>query len=311
MKSALPIMREAVSATTEALENMGSTQLDEIRAIIMSHGAILLRGYSVDSTASFSQAVALIGGQPVPYVDGTSPRKKLDGNVYTSTEHPADSSIALHNEQSYCASWPAKLFFCCVIPAQSGGHTLLGDSAAVLQGIDQTVRSMFAEKGVMYVRNLPGGESIGLSWQTTFETDDRAVAEAYCLANGIEFRWKTDGTLQLITKRPATAIHRGTGREVWFNQADLFHPSSNSPEIYAVLMELYGQEPFDLPQYACFGDGTPIPDTMLDHVREVAKQHTFQFDWNKGDLLVIDNMLISHGRSPYTGNRKILVAMTD
>jgi alpha-ketoglutarate-dependent taurine dioxygenase len=33
-------------------------------------------------------------------------------------------------------------------------------------------------------------------------------------------------------------------------------------------------------------------------------------DWNTGDLLVIDNVLVGHGRRPFTGSRRVLVAMT-
>jgi alpha-ketoglutarate-dependent taurine dioxygenase len=31
--------------------------------------------------------------------------------------------------------------------------------------------------------------------------------------------------------------------------------------------------------------------------------------WEKGDVLLLDNMLMSHGRSSFTGERKILVSM--
>jgi alpha-ketoglutarate-dependent taurine dioxygenase len=35
------------------------------------------------------------------------------------------------------------------------------------------------------------------------------------------------------------------------------------------------------------------------------------FAWQKGDLLMVDNMLVAHGRAPFTGPRRILVAMAE
>ena len=31
--------------------------------------------------------------------------------------------------------------------------------------------------------------------------------------------------------------------------------------------------------------------------------------WERGDVAVIDNMLASHGRTPFDGERRVLVAM--
>jgi alpha-ketoglutarate-dependent taurine dioxygenase len=33
------------------------------------------------------------------------------------------------------------------------------------------------------------------------------------------------------------------------------------------------------------------------------------FPWSAGDVLILDNMLMMHGRQPYEGERRVLVAM--
>jgi hypothetical protein len=35
------------------------------------------------------------------------------------------------------------------------------------------------------------------------------------------------------------------------------------------------------------------------------------FPWQRGDILMLDNILAAHGRAPYEGPRKILVGMTE
>ena len=296
----------------DALAHDGSA-LEAFRLLLDEQGAILLRGYDVASTDALAQAVRALGGKPMPYVEGNSPRTKLgSGEVYTSTEHPAEASISLHNELSYSASWPSRLYFCCVTPARSGGHTLLAPSTAILDGLDPQVRDRFESKGVLYIRNLHGGRGVqlGPSWQDTFETTDRATVEAYCTRQAIRFEWRDGDALRLLAQRPSTAVHTPSGRRVWFNQADQFHPSTNSPDIYEALVDVFGDDPFAFPQHACFGDGSAIPAEMLAHVRDVTEQYTVRFDWQRGDCLIIDNMLMSHGRSPFSGERKVLVAMS-
>jgi hypothetical protein len=107
----------------------------------------------------------------------------------------------------------------------------------------------------------------------------------------------------------AVARHPVTGQEVWFNQMHLFHPSALGAEHHRALLDIFGED--DLPRNAMCGDGTPIDSRVLDAVREAFDQETVTFSWERGDLLLLDNMLVAHARTPYTGPRQVLVAMAD
>jgi alpha-ketoglutarate-dependent taurine dioxygenase len=251
-------------------------------------------------------------GNSLRYVDGNSPRTHLKEAVYTSTEYPPELFISMHSELSYASRWPSHLYFCCAVEPKQGGNTLLACNRSILRDLPAGLVDLFRNKGVKYIRNLhnDSGVRIGQSWRATYETSDRSVVEQHCRNNDIQFEWKEDGALRTIQVRKATATHPGTGEEVWFNQADQFHPSTNPPDIYEVIMDLFGDNPADMPHYACFGDDTPIDPGMLDTVRETARKHTAYFPWKAGDFLLVDNMLVSHGRSPFSGPRKILVGMS-
>jgi hypothetical protein len=71
---------------------------------------------------------------------------------------------------------------------------------------------------------------------------------------------------------------------------------------------LYGDNPLNYPQHVLFGDDTDIPIEYLDTITSVVSDNTESFSWAEGDVLFIDNALLSHGRMPYTGERKVLVS---
>ena len=311
--STLPFVWSAKASQSNDIDGILTGRTSEIDARLLQCGAILLRGFGVDSAEEFQRCMDVLPAQSSAYVDGNSPRTKITRSVYTSTEYPSEFRISLHNELSYSHTWPSRLYFCCVVAPQSGGSTTIADSRAILRRLSAPTLSLFEEAGVTYVRNLHGGAGaiIGKSWQQTFETDSRADVEAYCKGGDIKYEWKADGGVRLVQVRPATAVHPQTGDKVWFNQLEQFHPSSNPPEVYEALSAIYGDSPFDLPQYACLGDGRPAPDDVLAEVRAAMTAESIEFPWERGDLLIVDNMLTAHGRAPFVGPRKVLVSMSD
>lgn len=282
---------------------------ESLQAKLLKHGALLLRGLPVLTATEFAQFVRSFSGRELlDYAGGASPRIKLCGGVYTSTEYSETVSLSLHNELSYTYRWPQHLFFCCVVPAKEGGETPIADSRAILEGIDTGVLRLFKRKKIRYVRNLTGEAGSGFSWQEAFETFDKGVVENYCREGGVEFEWKEDGGLGLSETRPATAKHWATGEEVWFNQAEGFHPSALDAETYRALISVMKEEAFRLNAY--FGDGSPIDLSALEHIREVVRREMVLVEWQAGDILILDNMLTAHGRMPFKGARKVLLAMT-
>ena len=102
-------------------------------------------------------------------------------------------------------------------------------------------------------------------------------------------------------------VHPATGKKIWFNQAHLFHVSSLEQKIQDQLLSVLTEA--ELPRNTYYGDGAPIEAETLRVIRDVYARNTISFDWQRNDLLLIDNMLFSHGRTPYSGNRQVLVGM--
>jgi amino acid adenylation domain-containing protein len=268
------------------------------------HGALLFRGFNVGSAAgleSFAGAVCpeLFGEY------GDLPREGAGGNVYGSTPYPAEQAILFHNESSHLHRWPMKIWFLCLKAAERGGETPIVDCRKVYEMLDPKLRERLAQLGVMYVRNFTDG--LDTSWASFFRTNDKAVVEAVCRASGVEFEWKGGGGLRTRQVRRAVARHPKTGETVFFNQLPLHHVSCLGAEVGAAVRSLFSEE--DLPRNVYYGDGTPIEDAVVDKIRDVQERAAVRFPWREGDVLMLDNMLAAHARSPYVGARKVVVAL--
>ncbi|GAA0526455.1 TauD/TfdA family dioxygenase [Streptomyces sp. WAC05858] len=279
----------------------------EIRAALVERGAVLLRGFAVGGVDGFDASVhALSGTPPLTYAERSSPRSTIKGQVYTSTDYPADEEIFLHNENSYQAVWPQTLYFYCIEPPTTLGATPLADIRQVYRAIEPEVREEFRRRGWRVVRNFH--PDFGVPWQKAFNTDDRDAVAAYCRGKGIDVEW-TDGGLRTTAVRDAVHVHPVTGEPVWFNHITFFHVSTLGPDVRAGLQEIFAPE--DLPTNSYYGDGAPIPDDVVAHLRQCYRDASTRFDWQRDDILVVDNMLAAHAREPFTGPRRIAVAMAE
>jgi alpha-ketoglutarate-dependent taurine dioxygenase len=278
---------------------------------LLDHGGVLLRGFGLSSLEEFEEVVRRTSGELMTYTFRSTPRTAVAGRVYTSTEYPAHQPIPLHNEMSYTRRWPLRIGFFAQQPATRGGATPIADSRRVYRRIAPEVRARFETHGVLYVRNYSGGGGGGggldVPWQEVFQTDDPAEVEAFCREAGIELEWRGGDRLRTRQVCQAVTRHPETGETVWFNQAHLFHVSSLEPEVRRSLLSRLAPE--DLPRNAFYGDGSPIGDEELDEVRRAWRDEAVDVAWQAGDLLLLDNVLAAHGRAPYEGPRRVLVAM--
>ena len=281
---------------------------DNVRRLMREHGALLFRGYDVTTPAKFGDICAALTDELLDYTERSTPRNQVEGKVYTSTEYPPEAHIPLHCEMAYTTKWPRILWMYSHVAAQEGGETPIADARKVYELISPATRQRFVDKkGVMYVRNFRKG--IDLPWQEVYDVTTEAELEDYCKKHDIAFEWREGGVLRTKAIAQAVARHPETGDTAWFNQAHLFHVSSVDPAIRKILMTKFKED--GLPRNSYYGDGTPIEDAVLDEIRAAYVKAEVAFPWQPGDVLMIDNMLVSHGRRPFKGPRKTLVAMAE
>lgn len=274
---------------------------------LVEHGGVLLRGFDMSTPEAFSEAVTAVSPNRLDYLERAAPRHQVVDKVFTSTEFAADQWIPLHHEMSYSHNWPKLLYFYCDIAPTYQGRTPLADERRVTRRIAPEVKERFLAHGVMYVRNY--APEIDLSWQEAFQTDNPREVEEYCRRNRMTWTWIDHAHLRTKQIRQAMVDHPETGEQLWFNHAHLFHISNMDSSLANTLLESFGEE--GLPRNAYYGDGKPLEPEVLQYIRDAYVAEMTAFNWQRGDVLMLDNFNTVHGREPFSGPRRILVAMSD
>ena len=275
-----------------------------VSELVGKHGALLFRGFPLLGAANFEAFVnGLCPADWVEYREASTPRSHVNGHVFTSTEYYPDFRIYVHNENSHVTSWPLYVFFHCQRPAAEGGHTPVADCRGVYQRLPAHIVDRFTRTGWLYRRNFHPGSSV--TWQKTFGTDHRADVEAYCRENHMVARWNGD-TLTIKYRRWAALRHPLTNDMTWFNHGTFFNPHAMEPALKGAVFEM-GEE--KMPYHTYYGDGTPIDEATIKTLDAAYAAETVIFPWHRGDVLMLDNMRMAHGRTSFRGQREVLVAM--
>lgn len=328
--------RGACARKVEYLSAMLAAERPWVESALAAHGALLIREAPVAGPKDFEKvALALCPGLKNDYL-GTSPRDALTTYVFSASELPPYYPIPQHCEMSFIKKPPGRLLFSCLLaPTGEGGETPLCDFRRVYADLDPAVRERFETRGVTIIRNYNGPDGGGRfelwqlkRWHEMFRTTDREKVEEICLQNDFVPTWLDGGKLRLLSHQPAVRLHPKTGEKVWFNHSQVFHLSSAAGEYKRLSRR---QDPLRLAAlgwfargmaglqrtlrpleeqvlHCTFGDGSEISEADMEAVREAIWKNLVIYPWQTRDILLIDNYAISHGRTPYHGPRKVVVA---
>ncbi|KPA90328.1 putative taurine catabolism dioxygenase [Pseudomonas asplenii] len=272
--------------------------------LVQHVGAILFRGFSVSTLDEFSAALQMFGSESLEYEERSTPRTEVGTHLYTATEYPAREPIFLHNENAYASSWPRLLGFYCEQPASSGGSMILADTRQVYAEIPASLCEACERQGLKYRRRFI--EGVGYSWRQAFAVPDEEELTLLLSARGYQWFKLED---QLVVERAArwSFQHPHTHQSVWFNHGVFFNALSLPESTRQAFNQLFGPDVY--PFQTLYGDGSAIEPQTYQVLREAYERALYRLALQRGDVLIIDNMLTAHGRDAYTGLRKHYVKM--
>lgn len=283
-------------------------QTANIEEAFDDQGAVLLRGMPVHTAEDFDQVVASFELPVFSYEASLSNAVRINhtSRVFTANEAPPEIEIHLHHEMAQTPISPSRLFFCCLSPAEEGGATPLCQSELLLERFAEhhpIWAAELREKGVRYVTGMPSenDESAGQgrSWKSTLGVGSRQEAENRLHELGYDFDWQPDGALRTVSPALPAVIQIDETRESFFHQllaAYLGWPGVRQNPASALM----------------FGDDSKLPEALLAALAALAPDFTMDLKWQAGDVAIVNNRLVMHGRRPYGGSRKrvVLVSMT-
>jgi alpha-ketoglutarate-dependent taurine dioxygenase len=296
----------APDAANQRLGDWLAVHRDAAFEALTRHGALLFRGFPLAGEPDFEQAAgALTGALESRY--GDLVKRASARFVYDATVYPKTRAILFHNEGSHTPKLPSRQMFFCGRDAFTGGETPIVDCRKVYRNLPAAMRAELARRGLMYVRNfIPG---VDVRWQDFFRTEVHADVEARCRAEGVTWDWTVDGGLRTRTQARAVIQHPITGEASFCNQILLHHPACLDARTRKAMLAVLA--PSDLPRNVYFGDGGEIADETVAEILAITCRTAARFTWKRGDILLLDNLSTAHARSPFDGDRQILVAVGD
>ncbi|XP_050285978.1 clavaminate synthase-like protein At3g21360 isoform X3 [Quercus robur] len=289
----------SLSLFTQAIK----TEKTFLDSVLHKSGAVLLRGFPVNTASDFNDVVEAFGFEELPYVGGAAPRNKVVGRISTTNDSPPDQKIPFHHEMAQVTTFPSKLFFFCEVEPGSGGETPIVLSHLVYEKMKERHPEFverLEEHGLLYTRVIGEDDDlsspIGRGWKSTFLTKDKSVAEERAANVGTKLEWLEDSVKTIMGPIPAIKFDKTRQRKIWFNSMVIayigWEDARNDP-VKAVT----------------FGDGKPLPADIVYDCLNILEEESVAFPWQKGDVLLLDNWAALHARKSFDPPRRILASL--
>ena len=289
----------------EASEAWVSAHAEAVQSTLAQCGALVFRGFGLASDADFDRFIQAFSWPNFTYAESLSNavRRNRTPRVFTANEAPPDVQIYLHHEMAQTPVYPSRLFFFCEQPANGGGATPICRSDWLLERLHKVVPNFVddcANKGVRYSQTMPAQDDLasgqGRSWRSTLSADDKTAAETKLAQLGYTWRWQADDALSVTTPILPAVRELADGSRSFFNQ---------------LIAAFFGWQDSrnDGRRAITLGDGSALDAVAMQSAVALAEELTVDLHWQLGDVALVDNLRVMHGRRPFQGERKVLASL--
>jgi len=309
--------------TPSSLLNYASQNTTLLIDLIQQHGGVLIRGYSLDCREDLASLNELLYGNTLPFLGGVSPRKHPNDRSFEASIVPKEMSIPQHREKGYFPISPDRASFYCQTPAESGGMTPITDFEAVYSELlvaRPDDMSKFEEEGICFripYWNSDYWRKRGMfvwGWQERFACNSIDEMDNIADSLGVSMT-HYDAYSVAISRVPLSSIHETRKSRVI--HPFFYHSRRMVAKHYGLgfaeqsylhcLLNQCNDEDYDV--YS--GSGQLISMDFLNRYHDAVMNHTYTFNWQARDCVLLDNTWLGHGRTPYEGEREHWVALSN
>ncbi len=251
-----------------------------IDTLLADSGHLLIRGFR-PSVEDFNELVQRYSSRTT-----LDPARVFHGSAAQKVDSGQDP-IGLHLENGGTPYAPELLWFHCVKAAASGSQTTVCDGYRVWDALSDQAKEAFSAQPVRYARTVPAALWRRLASFLTADgrgPEEVSAADLYATANPgskVEFTENPDGSLHYDYQVYAAHPTKWSTRTAWANS--LLGPSFN----------------YETPDIR-FADGSAIPADITAEYTSVTEAVTEEIQWEDGDIVLIDNSRVMHGRRAIT-----------
>ena len=287
-------------------------QSSTLTNLLATHGALLFRDLPISSVSDFSRFAHAFNYSPHEIIGIVVDRKELAPNVAPANEAPPNVLIYNHNESPQVPHAPEYImFYGHVTPECPGGETPISSSLELFQKAQERLpefMKLLTEKGILsrvryyWEAQYLGGSSLeqafGKEWLPTDDLQTKKVKVESQIGRynrGQHTTWTWTETGLVVEHRlPAIRTQQSTNLPTMFTALAAYYQNplvnKSSPGRAKVTEQL-------------FGDGTEIPPSHLKELAAITDEIKVLHRWQKGDVLVFDNVIAQHGRQPWQGEQ--------
>ncbi|MCW5253058.1 TauD/TfdA family dioxygenase [Streptomyces sp. SHP 1-2] len=250
----------------------------ELLGLLGTAGFLLLRGFG----AGMDSFTALV--QRASTSTTLDPARDFYSEVAQKVDAGYDE-VGLHTENGNSPFRSHLAWFFCEKAAASGSQTTVCDGHRVWDALSEPARAAFAAQDIVYSRYVAEPQWRAMAHHLLDRpAEEIEVGELVRLAAampGTEVEPQEDGGVRYAFRTPAADATLFGTRPAFANS--ILGPSNN----------------YETPRIT-FADGTEFGAGLLDEVREVSGALTENLEWADGDVALIDNTRVMHGRRAIT-----------
>ncbi len=264
------------------LDNSSILEIDKetIISLFNSYGVLLFRGFNVE-TGTFQEFTNLFSTDFLNYAGGVLNRKVVNGDPTLLTVNDFNTELKLHGEMYYQQNIPLMLWFFCANPPLEAGETTICDGRQFFNEIGRSTQELLSKKKLKFTVSMSQKE-----WQKQYKTDNFSILAKMCQNSGMNLKIFADKSILTEYICPATVSSRCGKYQVFINS--LLPATHFKPEVIK------------------FDDNSEIPDDVVIELNEIAERLTTEISWQKGDILMIDNTRILHGRRAFSDEKRAI-----
>ncbi|WP_082827934.1 MULTISPECIES: TauD/TfdA family dioxygenase [unclassified Marinomonas] len=205
-------------------------------------------------------------------------------------------AVGLHIENGNTPFPPSLVAFYSQKSARQGSQTILCDGVSLYEALPKSIQERF-DSPIRVTRTLPE-----LLWKAYVRNEHPKLAVGQDVT-----RQHLEDVLKMV---PGQDGALNAKRELDYSLK--INPLSKHKGKTAFANALLGPSfNYQKPVYH-HADGSLIEQSELDQLAEYAEAHTYELDWENGDMIIIDNTRVMHGRRAIQGNpdeRQLVIAM--